>query len=165
VAVTVRRLTFDDDLGLFGKIVLSSYLALPGHPADASYDNELADVGARVRDGVVFGAFEDAVPRGCVTYVADASSPYAEDLQDGEASFRMLGVSTEAQGNGIGEKLVVHCLDEARAAGRSAVFIHSGDWMTTAHRLYRRLGFVHVPDRDWPVPEYGIVLLGYLHSL
>jgi len=165
VAVTVRRLTFDDDLELFGKIVLSSYLALPGHPADASYDNELADVGARVRDGVVFGAFEDSAPRGCVTYVEDASSPYAEDLLDGEASFRMLGVSTEAQGRGVGEALVVHCLDQARASGRSAVFIHTGDWMATAHRLYRRLGFVHVPERDWPVPEYGIVLLGYRYLL
>jgi ribosomal protein S18 acetylase RimI-like enzyme len=165
VAVTVRRLTFDDDLDLFGKLVLSSYLALPGHPADASYDHELADVGARVRDGVVFGAFEAATPRGCVTYVDDASSPYAEDLHDGEASFRMLGVSTEAQGQGIGEALVVRCLDEARAAGRSAVFIHSGDWMTTAHRLYGRLGFARVPERDWRFPEYGIVLLGYLRTL
>jgi ribosomal protein S18 acetylase RimI-like enzyme len=163
VAVTLRRLTLDDDLEGFGKIVLSSYLALPGHPADASYDNELADVGARVRDGFVIGAFEDEAPRGCVTYVEDASSPYAEDLQDGEASFRMLGVSTEAQGRGVGEALVVHCLDRARAAGRVAVFIHSGDWMTTAHRLYRRLGFFHVPERDWPVPECGIVLLGYLY--
>jgi ribosomal protein S18 acetylase RimI-like enzyme len=161
----VRRLTFDDDLELFGKIVLSSYLALPGHPADANYDNELADVRARVRDGIVFGAFEAATPRGCVTYVDDVSSPYAEELQDGEASFRMLGVSTEAQGQGIGEALVVRCLDEARAAGRSAVFIHSGDWMTTAHRLYERLGFARVAERDWRFPEYGIVLLGYVRTL
>jgi ribosomal protein S18 acetylase RimI-like enzyme len=165
VAVTIRRLTCDHDLALFGKIVLSSYLALPGHPVDADYDNELADVAARVRDGVVFGAFDDEAPRGCVTYVDDASSRYAEDLRDGEASFRMLGVSTAAQGHGTGEALVVRCLDEARAAGRRAVFIHTGNWMTTAHRLYRRLGFVHVPERDWPLPEYGIVLLGYRRSL
>ena len=165
MAVTVRRLTSDDDLELFGKIVQSSYLALPGHPADADYDNQLADVAGRVRDEIVFGAFEDAVPRGCVTYVDNASSRYAEALLDREASFRMLGVSTEAQGRGIGKALVVRCLDEARAAGRRAVFIHTGNWMTTAHRFYRRLGFVHVPERDWPVPEYGIVLLGYLRSL
>jgi ribosomal protein S18 acetylase RimI-like enzyme len=165
MAVMVRRLTSDDDLELFGKIVLSSYLALPGHPADASYDHALADVGARVRNGTVFGAFDDGVPRGCVTYVGDPSSAYAEHLEDGEASFRMLGVSAEAQGRGIGETLVRHCLGEARVAGRSAVFIHSGNWMTTAHRLYGRLGFVHVAERDWPVPEYEIVLLGYLRSL
>jgi GNAT superfamily N-acetyltransferase len=165
MAVTVRRLTSDDDVELFGKIVLSSYLALPGHPADASYDNELADVGARVRNGTVFGAFDDGIARGCVTYVGDASSPYAEHLEDGEASFRMLGVSTDAQGRGIGETLVRHCVDEARTAGRSGVFIHSGDWMSTAHRLYGRLGFVHVEERDWRLPEYGIVLLGYLRSL
>jgi ribosomal protein S18 acetylase RimI-like enzyme len=161
VAVTLRRLTLEDDLEAFGQIVVSSYLALPGHPPEADYEKELADVGARVRDGIVFGAFEDTVPLGCVTYVDDPSSPYAEGLADGEASFRMLAVRREAQGRGIGEALVLRCLDEARTGERTAVFIHSGDWMTTAHRLYRRLGFVHVPERDWVFAELGFTLLGY----
>jgi ribosomal protein S18 acetylase RimI-like enzyme len=161
VQLSLRRLTLDDDLDRFGEIVVSSYHALAGHPADTGYDEELADVGARVRDGIVFGAFDSTAPVGCVTYVADASKPHAERLRDGEASFRMLAVSTAAQGHGIGEALVLRCLDEARAAGCSAVFIHTGDWMTTAHRLYRRLGFVHVPERDWQFPDLGITLLGY----
>ena len=60
---------------------------------------------------------------------------------------------------------MVHCLDQARAAGRSAVFIHTGDWISAATGVPAGLGFVPVPERDWPVPEYGIVLLGYLHPL
>jgi ribosomal protein S18 acetylase RimI-like enzyme len=159
--VTVRRLRPNDDLDAFGQIVVASYLALPFSPQDPGYEEELADVHGRVRDGVVFGAFDGDEPRGCVTFVGDTTSPYAEGLHDGEASFRMLAVSTAAQGRGIGEALVVRCLDEARAAGRSAVFIHTGEWMTTAHRLYRRLGFVPVPERDWVLTDLGFALLGY----
>jgi ribosomal protein S18 acetylase RimI-like enzyme len=161
VPVTVRRLQPDDDLEAFGRIVLSSYLGLSGHPREPDYEDELADVGARVRDGIVFGAFDGHEPAGCVTYVGDASSPHAEGLHDGEASFRMLAVSTAAQGRGIGEALVARCIDEARAARRSAVFIHTGEWMTAAHLLYRRLGFVPVPERNWVFTDLGITLLGY----
>ena len=96
----IRALTEDDDLDAFGRIVLASYLALPDMPREPDYETELADVAARVRNGVVFGAFVDGTPAGCVTFVADASSPHAEGLLPGESSFRMLGVDTAAQGRG-----------------------------------------------------------------
>lgn len=165
VALTIRPLTTGDDLAAFGRIVQASYLRLEGHPADASYDAELLDVGDRVRQAVVIGAFDGSQPLGCVTYVRDASSPFAEDLAADEASFRMLGVDAAAQGRGVGAALVTACLDTARRDGRGGVFIHSGEWMHTAHRLYGRLGFRHVPARDWDVREHGIVLLGFEHDL
>jgi ribosomal protein S18 acetylase RimI-like enzyme len=149
VGLRIRTLTEDDDLDVFGQVVLDSYLALPDMPREPDYEAELADVAARVRDGVVFGAFVGETPAGCVTFVADASSPHAERLLDGESSFRMLGVDTAAQGQGIGEALTRRCLDESVRIGSAAVFIYSGAWMHTAHRLYRRLGFEFVPDRDW----------------
>jgi hypothetical protein len=73
----IRPLTVDDDLDAFGRIVLESNLALPDMPRDVEYEVELADVAARVRDDVVFGAFVGETPAGCVTFVADASSPQA----------------------------------------------------------------------------------------
>jgi ribosomal protein S18 acetylase RimI-like enzyme len=165
VSLQVRRLTDADDLGAMGRIVVASYQALPGHPDVPEYDAELADVAGRVRAGVVFGAFDGDVPVGCVTYVNDLSSPHAEGLGDGEASFRMLAVSTRYQGRGIGGALVTSCLDEARTNGRDAVFIHSGAWMTTAHRLYERLGFVRIVDRDWVLSDVSVTLLGFRHPL
>jgi ribosomal protein S18 acetylase RimI-like enzyme len=164
VAPTIRCLTSDDDLEAFGRLVVGAYDALPDHPADPGYHDELADVAGRVRDAVVIGAFDDTTPLGCVTYVSDARNPYAERLRDGEASFRMLAVSPAAQGRGIGEALVQACLERARSEGRSAVFVYTGPWMPTAHRLYRRLGFVPVPERDWDVPEL-FTLLGYRCAL
>jgi hypothetical protein len=36
--------------------------------------------------------------------------------------------------------------------------------MAAAHRLYQRLGFLRLPERDWsPVP--GVVLLVYVRDL
>jgi ribosomal protein S18 acetylase RimI-like enzyme len=165
MTVTVRRLTLDDDLDAIGRIVLDSYLALAGHPVDSDYAEELADVPGRVRVGVVLGAFNGVDPLGCVTYVNDPGSPFAEMLADDEASFRMLAVRGDAQGRGIGRVLVESCLDLARAGGRSAVFIHSGNWMTTAHQLYERLGFRRIAERDWAFPELGFTLFGFRREL
>lgn len=161
MSLTIRRLAPDDDLDRFGEIVLAAYHALPGHPPDAEYDAELVDVARRVSTDVVLAAFEDTTPVGCVTYVNDASSPHAEGLRDGEASFRMLAVDVAARGHGVGAALTNACLYRARTAGRSAVFIHSGEWMPAAHRLYTQLGFTAVPERDWVLPGLAVTLLAF----
>lgn len=161
----IRRVVTTDDLDALGRIVVDAYQALAGRPEDPDYDVELADVAGRVANGVVLGAFDvDGTPLGCVTYVDDASSPYAEHLDDGEASFRMLAVDVDAQGRGIGEALVIACVERAEADGKAAVFFYSGDWMATAHRLYGRLGFTRVPERDW-TDGLGLTLLGFRRAL
>ena len=165
VPLVIRPLTTDDDLASFGRIVLKSYEALPGQPDDPIYFAELVDVRHRVETDVVLGAFDGDTPLGCVTYVNDPSSPHAELLEDDEASFRMLAVDVAAQGRGIGDALSTACLDRAKQNGRGAVFIYSGDWMTGAHRIYGRLGFVRVPSRDRPLPNVDGVLLAFRLAL
>jgi hypothetical protein len=36
----------------------------------------------------------------------------------------------------------------------------SASYMTTAHRIYERLGFVRLPDRDWS-PVTGVDLYAF----
>src|SRR5687767_8480077 len=83
---------------------------------------------------------------------------------DEEAEFRMLVVDPAAQGQGIGELLVTTCLDRARAAGKRRMVLSTDTRMTAAHRLYRRLGFTRLPERDWN-PEPGIDLQVYARDL
>jgi predicted N-acetyltransferase YhbS len=77
----------------------------------------------------------------------------------------MLAVAPAAQGRGVGETLVQHCIDAASRAGRNGLFIYSGSWMAAAHRLYGRLGFQRRPERDWLVDDPPIHLYGHQLAL
>ena len=142
-----------------GQIVLAAYLALPGQHMSGGYADELSDVGRRTAGSEVLVAVDGAGPLlGCVTFVPDHTSPWAELVEPGEAAIRMLGVDPAAQGRGVGRALTAACLERARRLGREAVFLHSTPWMGTAHGLYRSMGFVRVPERDWlPVPDVPLL--------
>lgn len=144
-----------------GRVVLEAYRSLPGYEAEPGYEVELADVGSRLPPtGEVLVAERDGRLVGCVTYVPDPGSPLAESLEPGEAGIRMLGVDGTARNQGIGRLLVEACIDRARRHGRRAVFLHSTAYMHGAHRIYDRLGFRRVPERDWE-PFPGLLLLAF----
>jgi ribosomal protein S18 acetylase RimI-like enzyme len=144
-----------------GDIVVRAYDAVGALEGDDEYVPELRDVARRVREAVVFAALDEAdgTPLGCVTYVPGPDNAWAEHLRAGEASIRMLAVDPAAQGRGVGTALVEACLVRARADGRRAVFLHSLPVMTGAQRVYDRLGFRRVPERDWVFPDF--LLMGF----
>ena len=137
-----------------GDLTVAAYSAVGERALSGGYADELRAVKRRAAGALVLVALLDGRLVGGVTYVPDASSPWAEDLREGEAGIRMLAVRPDAQGAGVGRALTQECVDRAAAARRAAVFLHSTPWMTTAHSIYISLGFTRVPDRDWtPVPE------------
>ena len=131
---------------------------------DDEYATELADVARRVAVAVVLVALEGDDLLGGVTYVPGPASPLAEFDAPGAASIRMLAVEPLGRGRGVGEALVVACLDRARAAGRSEVVLHSSDRMEAAHRLYGRMGFRRAEELDWS-PQPDLPLLGFRLAL
>lgn len=154
-----------DDAERAGRIVLEAYRSLPGYVDEPEYEVELADVAARLPPvGEVLVAEDDGRVVGCVTYVPGPESPMAESMEPGEAGIRMLGVDADARGRGIGRLLVEACIERARQEGRSAVFLHSTSYMHGAHRIYGRLGFQRVPERDW-APFEGLLLHAFRLSL
>jgi ribosomal protein S18 acetylase RimI-like enzyme len=95
---------------------------------------------------------------GTVTFVSGEGSYSREIAGDGEAEFRMLAVAPEAQGRGVGRALVEECLRRAQALGADRLVLSSGEWMTTAHRLYESCGFRRTPERDWePAPQVRLI--------
>ncbi|MBW4716577.1 GNAT family N-acetyltransferase [Saccharothrix obliqua] len=130
------------------------------------YADELADATARAREAELLVAVDVAdTLLGTVT-IARPGSPYAEVSRDGELEFRMLAVRPEARGRGVGEALVRAVVARAREAGARRVVMSSAETMTTAHRLYRRLGFRRFPERDWnPVPELRLVAYAFALEL
>ena len=70
----------------------------------------------------------------------------------------MLAVDPSAQGRGVGTALTRHVLDASRSAGKADVVCSSLATMRAAHRIYERLGFRRVPERDWsPVPGVDLI--------
>jgi ribosomal protein S18 acetylase RimI-like enzyme len=124
----------------------------------------LADAARRARDADLLVAV-DADDRllGTVT-VCEPGTPWAEVSRPGELEFRMLAVAPDAQGRGVGERLIRAVLDRAGERGVPRVVLSSSGYMHVAHRLYHRLGFIRLPCRDWqPVP--GLQLLAFALEL
>ena len=138
--------------------------AYTAHRDVGDYAAALRDVASRAAAAEVLVAVDtDGTVLGSVTNVPDGG-PYGEIARPAEGEFRMLAVDPAAQGRGVGTLLVQACVDRARRRGKERVVLSSGTWMTAAHRIYTRLGFVRAPERDWtPVP--GIELAAYALDL
>jgi ribosomal protein S18 acetylase RimI-like enzyme len=100
---------------------------------------------------------------GTLTY-APGGTPFADVSEPGEAEFRMLAVRPEVRGRGVATHLVAAAIARARAQGQHRLAISTQPEMTTAHRLYERLGFRRAPERDWS-PEPGVNLQTYTLEL
>jgi ribosomal protein S18 acetylase RimI-like enzyme len=84
---------------------------------------------------------------GAVALIADGDKADVED-PDRWASVRALAVDPAARRRGIGQRLVGWCIGEARQREAPAICLHSAIFQITAHRLYERLGFKRMPERD-----------------
>jgi ribosomal protein S18 acetylase RimI-like enzyme len=127
--------------------------------APEEYQRELRDVAGRARRAELLVARDGDVVVGSVALVLAGEFGEITDSDD-EAALRMLVVDPAARGRGIGELLVRECLDRARAAGKRRMVLSTDPGMVAAHRLYERLGFTRLPERDWsPLP--GVHLMAY----
>lgn len=84
---------------------------------------------------------------GAVAFIADGNRGDAAD-PNRWASLRALAVDPAFRRSGIGQRLVGWCIGEARQHETPAICLHSAIFQTTAHRLYERLGFKRLPERD-----------------
>ena len=62
---------------------------------------------------------------------------------------RLLAVAPAWRGHGVGQALTHHCIDGARALGRSALVLHTTRVMEIAWRMYEQLGFRRSPELDF----------------
>jgi ribosomal protein S18 acetylase RimI-like enzyme len=151
-----------EDFGAIARLTVDVYVG--GELATDAYTPQLADVAGRASRSDLLVA-RDAEGRIVGSVALVLAGDFGEiTTSDQEASFRMLVVDPAAQGQGVGQLLVRTCLERARAAGKRRMVISTDPRMTTAHRLYERLGFTRLPERDWsPMP--GTQLLVYAVDL
>lgn len=153
----------EEEVEAVGALTVRAYQAfgyfdngvLPG------YATELADARTRVAAAEVLVAVDpDDRLLGTVT-IALPGTEYAEVSRPGELEFRMLAVEPTESGRGVGAALVQAVLARARAQGIPRVVLCSQDRMKAVHRIYLRLGFTRLPDRDWnPTPDIHLIAFG-----
>ncbi|MFD4373555.1 GNAT family N-acetyltransferase [Streptomyces sp. NPDC058486] len=145
-----------------GELTARAYLD-DGHLTfgeDDDYLPVIKDVARRAAEAEVLVAVDpDGALLGGVTFTRGGGA-WADIAVPGEAEFRLLAVARAARGRGVGEALVRACADRARALdGCARLVLSTQDGMASAHRIYRRLGFTRLPERDWsPVPGLSPLL-------
>jgi len=132
----------------------------PDRSGFAAYVARIADIGARAGRATVLVALIDGVVAGSVTLELDerVSPGSAESLAPDEAHLRMLGVSPEQRGRGVGRRLVDACITTARTRGKRRLTLDTSPIMIDARRLYTSMRFV--PDGERATPD-GTILLSY----
>ncbi|MEV2213181.1 GNAT family N-acetyltransferase [Streptomyces sp. NPDC050997] len=161
----VIRQAAPDEYDTLGEITARAYLLddLLLFGESDWYLGELKDVAKRAAAADVLVATQGEQLLGGVTFVP-SGGPMADIARTGEAEIRMLAVAREARGRGAGEALVRACVDRARATdGCVRIVLSTQHTMGSAHRIYERLGFVRLPERDWnPIPDLDdLTLLAY----
>lgn len=157
--VTVRAAR-RDELEQVGQLTLEAYLADGVVQPGGAYARELADASRRAQDAeLLVAADPQGRLLGTIT-VCTPDSPLGQLSRPGELEFRMLAVAPSARRRGVAERLVRAVLAQANEIGAHRVVLCSTVDMCVAHRLYTRLGFRRLPERDWQ-PVSGTTLLAF----
>jgi ribosomal protein S18 acetylase RimI-like enzyme len=73
----------------------------------------------------------------------------AEAYVSGYPEVRLLAVDPAARGRHIASALMAECFRRTRLSGAVTIGLHTMEVMTTARRMYERLGFVRAPEFDF----------------
>ena len=123
-----------------------------------AFDAELAALPGPYRPptgALLLARAPDAAPVGCIA-LKPLGPPGGGD---GVCEIKRLYVRPEARGAGLGEALVARIIVAARGAGHGEIKLDTLAEMTAARALYRRFGFVDIPDYGtFPYP--GLICLG-----
>lgn len=153
MALIIRAAT-ENDAATVGELTERAYRA-DGFPISDKYAARLRDAATRINDAILLVAELDARIVATIT-LAIYGSPFAEIARPDELEVRMLAVSPEERRQGIAETLMSAAMQHAQSLGLRALVLSTETPMSSAHKLYEKLGFTRQPDRDWPVGDYDL---------
>lgn len=143
----IRRVR-PEEYALVGKLVRAAYES--EYELETDYLAEMEDTASRDTASTVLIAEEAGRILGSIT-IPNPGERQLPDSAPDEMDVRLLGVSAEARGKGIAKALMRHSAEVARDRGARRLVLHTGDQMVKAHRLYERLGFEQIPEREFTI--------------
>ncbi len=149
-----------------GQLMVDVYASLEGFATpeeQPAYYEMLANIGdfADKPSVDILIASERDQLLGAVVYIGDVADYSAGiDLSNEKAAaFRLLAVSNQARGLGIGKLLTNACLDRAKTNGLKQVIIHTTDAMKVAWGMYEKIGFKR--DESLDFLQSGLKVYGF----
>ncbi|WPO77960.1 GNAT family N-acetyltransferase [Flavobacterium sp. KACC 22761] len=93
---------------------------------------------------------EEIIDKGGMIFYAQYNNEIigtASLLKVNDSTFELskMAVSDKAQGLGIGNKLLEHCVKIAKEKGIKTLFLYSNTILLPAIHLYKKFGFVEIP--------------------
>lgn len=150
----VRLVSMTEELAdEVGRVTLAAYDAYGR--LEGPYRRQLADPRRRAAEVTdVLVALRDEHVVGTATLVLpDDPGWEPRPVPAGDAGMRVLAVDPATEGGGVGRALVTACIEGARQRGAQRLVVTTMEWMTRAHRLYERMGFVAHPEQDVRFPS------------
>ncbi|MGR0318379.1 GNAT family N-acetyltransferase [Agromyces sp. ZXT2-3] len=146
--VVLRRMR-DHETRAVGRLVRDAYAG--DYALTEAYLDEIEAVGERAREHEVWVAADASSGEllGTVTVPRAGRRMSAVARHEDELDFRFLGVSAAARGRGVGEAMVRHIIALAAGRGIRRVVLNTGEQMRPARRLYERMGFERLADREF----------------
>ncbi|MFB6891078.1 GNAT family N-acetyltransferase [Kitasatospora sp. NPDC056327] len=145
-----------------GRITVEAFVDDGFTSPGSDYVHRLRDAATRAREAELLVAVDAAAGTvlGCVTFAVGGTA-WADIATPEEGEIRMLATAAAARGRGVGEALVRAALARSRELGLAGMAFSTQPGMTTAHRIYERVGFRRAPERDWsPLPGLDLMVYG-----
>ncbi|GAC1415518.1 MAG: hypothetical protein NVSMB62_03410 [Acidobacteriaceae bacterium] len=97
------------------------------------------------RGGQVLMVRLNGEPVGCVALIA---------MNDGRFELSKMAVTPTLRGQGVGRRLILRAVEEARSLGARSLFLGSSTKLGNAVHLYESVGFEHVAAASLPPMKY-----------
>lgn len=129
------------------KLLTSVYVG-EGFTEEGTAAEAFTPAAVRARGQLYWASDSDGNLRGTVMLVP-ADSAARRLARTGEAELHLLAVDSYWRGRGLGLALVETVINEATAGGKRGLVLWTQPSMSSAHRLYARVGFLPSPDEDF----------------
>ncbi len=145
-AITVLALRPGDDASAFRTLNeewITRYFTLEARDIEILGDPETTILR---KGGSIFMLYADGNPVGCVALIP---------LGQGVYELSKMAISPHNRGRGLGRRLLLHAIAQARLLGATALFLGSSTRLADAVHLYESVGFRHVPPESLPPNVYS----------
>lgn len=154
-----------NEYAAIGQLMVAVFAQLPGFPSpeeQPAYYQLLANIGQLANQpdtSLLLACNEQKAIGGAVVYIGNMQHYGSGGIAPQEkqaAGFRLLAVSPDHRGHGLGRQLVEECISRGREHNKEQLIIHSTKAMQTAWAMYERMGFVRAPELDFMQNDFPV---------